>query len=190
MKTYFVSGIEAFHDDFVEKCCTFFPSWRKEQMMRYKHINGRIQNGLAYVLLIYALKKEGIFDKMPEFCYNEHGKPFLKNYPGWHFNLSHSKTAVCCTLSHKDIGIDIEDIGSYKDSLAHYTCNDEELKLLENSHDKAETFYMLWTQKEAVFKMIGSGITNDIKNILKTPYINIETKRIGNTWMSIANKIL
>lgn len=188
MKIYLVKNIDTFDKSFVEKCITFFPKWRKEKMLRYKHLKGQIQCGLGYVLLIHALREEGIFKEMPEFSYNEHDKPFLKNYPGWYFNISHSKTAVCCVVSRKEMGIDIEEVGEYKESLAAYICNDKELESLHDSENKADDFYKLWTRKEAVFKMIGSGITNDIKDILDTPYVNITSLKVDNIWLTVVHR--
>lgn len=188
MKIYLVKNIDTFDKSFVEKCITFFPKWRKEKMLRYKHLKGQIQCGLGYILLIHALREEGIFKEMPEFSYNEHDKPFLKNYPGWYFNISHSKTAVCCVLSRKEMGIDIEEVGEYKESLAAYICNDKELESLHDSENKADDFYKLWTRKEAVFKMIGSGITNDIKDILDTPYIDITSLKVDNIWLTVVRR--
>ncbi len=188
MKIYLVKNIDTFDKSFVEKCITFFPKWRKEKMLRYKHLKGQIQCGLGYILLIHALREEGVFKEMPEFSYNEHDKPFLKNYPGWYFNISHSKTAVCCVLSRKEMGIDIEEVGEYKESLAAYICNDKELESLHDSENKADDFYKLWTRKEAVFKMIGSGITNDIKDILDTPYINITSLKVDNIWLTVVRQ--
>lgn len=188
MKIYLVKNIDTFDKSFVEKCITFFPKWRKEKMLRYKHLKGQIQCGLGYILLIHALREEGIFKEMPEFSYNEHDKPFLKNYPGWYFNISHSKTAVCCVLSRKEMGIDIEEVGEYKESLAAYICNDKELESLHDSENKADDFYKLWTRKEAVFKMIGSGITNDIKDILDTPYIDITSLKVDNIWLTVVRQ--
>lgn len=186
MKICIVHGIDAFDESFIDKCKTFFPKWRKEKMLRYKHLKGQIQCALGYLLLIHALCEEGVFNEMPEFSYNEHDKPFLKNYPGWYFNISHCKTAACCVLSHRDIGIDIEEVKEYKENLAAYICNNNELKSLHDSNNKSDDFYKLWTRKEAVFKMLGSGITNNIKDILNTPNINIESHKIDNLWLSVA----
>lgn len=186
MKIYLVKNIDAFDENFVDKCKTFFPKWRKEKMLRYKHLKGQIQCALGYLLLIHALREEGVFNEMPEFSYNEHDKPFLKNYPGWYFNISHCKTAACCVLSHRDIGIDIEEVKEYKENLAAYICNNNELESLHDSNNKSDDFYKLWTRKESVFKMLGSGITNNIKDILNTPNINIESHKIDNLWLSVA----
>lgn len=186
MKIYYVTDIDALDEDFVEQCVSFFPDWRSDKMLRYKHLKGKVQNGLAYLLLIKALRDEGVLNELPEFYYNEHGKPYLKNYPDLYYSISHCKTAVCCVLGKKEVGVDIEEIGAYKESLANYVCNDNELDTLHNADDKSERFYKLWTMKEAVFKMLGTGITKDIKNILNTPYINIETYKINNYFLSVA----
>ena len=186
MKIYIVSEIDAFDESLVEQCLSFFPQWRKDKMLNYKFLKGKIQCAVAYLLLIHALREEGVFVDMPEFGYGEHGKPFLKNYPTWHFNFSHCKNAVCCVLSREQIGVDVEDIREYKENLAEYVCNEEELATLHGSDDKADAFYKLWTQKEAVFKMSGSGITKDIKNVLKNNAAHIDSYKIGEIWLSVS----
>ena len=186
MKIYLINGIDTFDESFIETCLSFFPKWRSDKMLKYKFLNGRVQCTVAYLLLIYALREEGVFVDMPEFSYGEHGKPFLKNYPDWYFNISHCKNAVCCVLSREDVGVDIEEIKEYKESLAAYISNDEELSLLHNSDNQADDFYKLWTQKEAVFKMLGSGITKDIKNILVHNDAPIKSYKIGDIWLSVS----
>lgn len=186
MKIYYVNGIDAFDDGFVEKCSAFFPQWRKDKMLAYRFLKGKIQCALAYLLLIYALREEGVFVDMPEFYYGEHDKPYLKNYPGWYFSLSHCKNAVCCVLSREEVGVDIEEIGEYKESLAEYVCNENELEILHSSDNQSDDFYKLWTCKEAVFKMLGSGITKDIKDILNKG-IPVDSYKVGNMWLSISH---
>ena len=185
MKIYFINGIDSFDDEFVEKCLSFFPQWRKDKALSYKFLKGRLQCVLAYLLLIHALREEGVLTDMPEFCYGEHNKPYLKNYPDWHFNFSHCKNAVCCVLSRKEVGVDIEEIREYKESLASYVCNEDEMMLLHNSDNQADDFYKLWTRKEAAFKMLGSGITKDIKNVLNNN-VSVDSYKIGDMWLSVS----
>ena len=186
MKIYIVNEIDAFDESLVEQCLSFFPQWRKDKMLNYKFLKGKIQCAVAYLLLIHALREEGVFVDMPEFGYGEHGKPFLKNYPTWHFNFSHCKNAVCCVLSREQIGVDVEDIREYKEYLAEYVCNEKELAALHSSDDRADVFYKLWTRKEAVFKMSGSGITKDIKNVLENNDVHIDSYKIGKMWLSVS----
>ena len=44
--------------------------------------------------------------------------------------------------------------------------NDEETILITKSPDPAETFIRFWTMKEAVLKLSGDGIRNDMKTVL------------------------
>ena len=66
-------------------------------------------------------------------------------------------------VSDKPVGIDIESIRPYKESLARYVMNDDELQRINGS---ALEFTKLWTQKEAVVKLTGQGITTDLKSVL------------------------
>ena len=79
-----------------------------------------------------------------------------------------------------------EEIKEYKESLAEYVCNEEELKALNGSDNQADGFYKLWTQKEAVFKMLGSGITKDIKNVLNKGFF-VDSYKIGDMWISVSS---
>lgn len=186
MKIYFVKNIDDIDESLVNTCVSFFPEWRKQQMMAYKFSKGRVKNAVAYLLLVKALRDVGVFNELPDFYYNEHKKPFLKNYKGWFFNISHCKSAVCCAFSDQQIGVDIEEVREYKESLANYVCNEKELQQLSCSDTKADDFYKLWTQKEAVFKLMGTGITGEIKNILNTDNVIVTSEKIDNMWISTA----
>lgn len=68
------------------------------------------------------------------------------------------KTVVICALSHCPVGIDIESIIEYDDSLANYTMNAQELQLINAAEHPNVAFTCLWTMKEAVLKWKGCGI--------------------------------
>ena len=143
---------------------------RREQALKFKHELGQRLCVMAYQLLKQGLREEyGITDN-PVFEYNEHGKPSITGHPGIHFNLSHCKHAVVCVLSDRPIGVDVEYIRPYSESLAHYTMNDEELSQIQSAEHPDEAFIRLWTMKEAAMKLIGTGISNDLKQVLKAPY--------------------
>ena len=70
MKIYFIDNIGGVFDErLVSECSSFFPKWRKEQMLKFKFLKGRLQNALGYLLLVYALKQEGVFKELPDFEY-------------------------------------------------------------------------------------------------------------------------
>jgi 4'-phosphopantetheinyl transferase len=97
------------------------------------------------------------------FTRNDHGKPFLADFPDVAFNLSHTADRIaiavgqCCRL-----GIDIESCKP-RTHLAALTdkCFGEEEKAYWQSRPETErlyAFYQFWTRKEAFVKAVGRGI--------------------------------
>ena len=141
---------------------------RREQAPKFKHEQGQRLCVLAYQLLKEGLRKEyGILEN-PIFEYNEHGKPSIVGHPEIYFNMSHCKEAAVCVISTHPIGIDVESIREYKDSLVNYTMNEEEACEIKSSGNPASAFIRLWTMKESTMKLIGTGISNDMKSVIDT----------------------
>ena len=142
---------------------------RREQVLRFKHILGRRTSVAAYLLLRKALLDVYGITEKPVFEYGEHGKPSIIGHPEIHFNLSHCKEAAICVVSNHPIGVDVESVREYKESLARYSMNDEELKQILNASRPDVAFTRFWTMKEALVKMTGTGISNHMKDILSQP---------------------
>ena len=141
---------------------------RREQALKFKHEQGQRLCVLAYQLLKKGLQQEYGITENPIFEYNEHGKPSIVGHPEICFNLSHCKEAVVCVISDQPVGVDVESIREYKESLVRYTMNNEEIREIEPSENPAATFIRLWTMKEATMKLIGTGISNDMKTVIDT----------------------
>ena len=139
---------------------------RREQALRFKHELGQRTCVLAYLLLKRALLREYGITENPLFEYGENGKPILAFHPEIHFNLSHCREAVACVVSDRPVGIDVESVREYKESLAAYTMNEQELASIVSAERPDVAFIRLWTMKEARLKLTGEGISNDIKNVL------------------------
>jgi 4'-phosphopantetheinyl transferase len=166
---YVFSGVSKLTGEFLEICSSFLPSWRLDQLMRYRFPVDRKLNALGYLLLVYALKNEGYFHSLPEFGFHIDGKPFLVNYPGVYFNLSHCHQAVVCILCCREAGVDVEAVCAYDDDLAKAISNDAEYSWINESPNPeamARRFTELWTRKESLLKWRGTGLTNDLRNIL------------------------
>ena len=141
---------------------------RREQALKFKYELGQRLCVRAYLLLKKGLRETyGITDN-PIFEYNEHGKPSMVGHPEIYFNLSHCKEAAVCVLSDQPIGVDVESIRKYKESLVNYTMNDEEIGQIKSAENPAVAFIRLWTMKEATTKLIGTGISNDMKTVIDT----------------------
>ncbi|MBO7601844.1 MAG: 4'-phosphopantetheinyl transferase superfamily protein [Bacteroidaceae bacterium] len=148
---------------------------RREQALKFKHELGQRTCAAAYLLLCDGLRKEyGIIEK-PVFEYGEHGKPSLLGYPHIQFNFSHCREAVICILSNQPVGVDIESIRPFKQTLVDYTMNEEEVARIQQAERPDFEFIKLWTQKEAVLKLSGDGISKDMKQVLLNPPASLTT---------------
>lgn len=139
---------------------------RRQQALKFKHEQGRKTCAMAYLLLCEALRQEYGITELPVFEYGEHGKPFIVGHPDIHFNFSHCREAVICAVSDQPVGVDVESIREYKESLARYTMNDQELEQIARAERPDVEFIRLWTMKEAVLKLSGRGIVDDLKHVL------------------------
>ena len=112
----------------------------------------------------------------PVFSYGAHGKPVLVGRPEIHFNLSHCREAVVCVLSDRPVGIDVEAVSHYKESVARYTMNERELREILEAERPDVAFTRLWTMKEAVLKLSGEGLRDNLKEVLAdVDKLNIQT---------------
>ena len=186
-------NIEELGEDFVAWVETVLPDWRREQMLAIKHLRGRVQCAVAWLLVHHCQMSEGGSSQQEVarndmWVYNEHGKPFFEGRDDLFFSISHCKGAVAVAIDDKEVGVDIEEISRYKESLESYVLNEEEVpRCTRNDKSRAECFIEIWTQKEAVFKLLGTGITHDIKDVLKNhPEVNVYSERIGNKILSVA----
>jgi len=139
---------------------------RREQAMRFKHEQGRRESAAAFLLLWRALRDEYGLEEPPVLAYDDGGKPFLAGHPEIHFNMSHCRVAVACVVDRRPVGIDVETIRKYNPQLAAYTMNDEELRRIEASAEPEVEFTRLWTMKEALLKMSGTGLRQNLKTVL------------------------
>jgi len=163
---YINDHLEDISEELVEKAISSLPLWRREQALKFKYPEGQRECALAYLELCRGLQLEYNIREMPSFSFNKNGKPFLQTLPHIHFSLSHCKGVVGCFLSSAPCGLDIERIRPAKESLVRYCMNEEECQQIFSSPNPDAAFISLWTQKEAVFKLKGTGINDDIKNIL------------------------
>ena len=163
---------------------------RREQALKFKFEQGQRLCVLAYQLLKEGLRQAYGITGNPIFEYNEHGKPSIVGHPEIFFNLSHCKEAAICVVSDQPVGVDVESIREYKESLVNYTMNDEEIGQINSSETPAAAFICLWTMKEATTKLIGTGISNDMKTVIDTTqykYTTVDRQRYIYTVCTFSN---
>lgn len=99
------------------------------------------------------------FDDSPEMAHRESGAPYLPDHPDLWVSVSHCRRAVAVALSWKGpVGIDVECRRRVDEALMERVCTEAELSAVRSDSDPTMAFLRLWTQKEAVLKMRGTGI--------------------------------
>ena len=82
---------------------------------------------------------------------------------GWHYSLSHSRGMIALAISNSGpCGIDLEHHRQRANitELAHDWFHQSETQLLKSltGSERTNTFYRLWTMKEAFIKAVGSSV--------------------------------
>jgi 4'-phosphopantetheinyl transferase len=149
------------HFDF-EAALPYLSAQRREQALQFKFELGRKTSAAVYLLLCKGLREEYGITEPPVFEFGEHGKPSIVGHPDIHFNMSHCREAAICVLSNRPVGVDVESVREFHESLVRYTMNDEEVRQIEQAERPDVEFIRLWTMKEAVLKHSGRGIVDDL----------------------------
>jgi phosphopantetheinyl transferase len=101
------------------------------------------------------------------FSYSSKGKPLCDNEKMLDFNISHSADWVVLGVSSvAAIGVDVEraDRAIGKKAIA-FALTDKQVLTLTAAVDPVERMMLYWTQKEAVSKALGVGISVGFKSI-------------------------
>ncbi|WP_336053678.1 4'-phosphopantetheinyl transferase family protein, partial [Niallia taxi] len=128
------------------------------------------------ILLRYALLKESKDIANVSICYNEYGKPSIKN-ENIHFNLSHSKNSIVLGIAKQELGIDILcERRINKEFIRFFFSKEEQIYLDDLTKEKRDYYWNALCFKEAYIKRIGGKII-DMKNKLVCPR-NIEYGKV------------
>lgn len=159
--------MDAINQDSIASLIDNVPTWRREEALKFKHLFGQFASLKSYCMLQQMI---GFADKVSDWGYGENGKPFLKQLKGTYFNISHCKKGIAVAVDTEPIGVDIEEIRQPSDGLIDKVMNKKESALINSSANPSLAFTRLWTQKEAVCKLTGTGITDFMQDTL-TPDI-------------------
>ncbi len=114
---------------------------------------------LGKLLLLKYLKEKGMIkdNHLPLLSYTGEGKPYFKDIDNINFSISHSNCLVGCAFCDKNIGFDLEKMEFIDIHEFVEVFTEAELNYIKVSNNPILRFYNLWTQKEALLKLIGLG---------------------------------
>lgn len=120
-------------------------------------------------ILEYSLLQKKLNNDLSNIKYTKKGKPFIENNKK--FSISHSKNILVIAIKNKDVGVDVQHILNFDESIANLILNENELNLIKNSKNKDLLFTIFWTKKESIIKLKAEGFNQDLKNIISAEYI-------------------
>lgn len=141
------------------------PEWRRRYSLSYHRAIDQYLCARSYLLLTEILAEHFNVKEKPDFGYHSCGKPFLAGYPDIHFNFSHCCGGILCAVDHAPVGVDIENI-QFFDDLARDVLSDREYQDTISSGTPEVRFTEYWTMKESRLKLEGTGLTDNIRNVL------------------------
>ncbi len=151
-----------------------------ERQARIKRFLRRVdaERCLVADVLIRSIvcRRFGIPNSEIEFGADSYGKPFLKDYSNFYFNLTHSGCWVACAVDSSPIGVDVEEIQTIDFNIAKsYYFSEEYADFIKKPEgDKLEFFFDLWTLKESYMKAAGKGFSIPLQSFC----VKIETDGI------------
>ncbi|WP_367567468.1 4'-phosphopantetheinyl transferase superfamily protein [Lacrimispora sp.] len=144
-------------------------------LAQYEAAHGREKRQTEHLLgkrLLYQGLKE-VYGIAPEpenqvvILKGEHGKPYLKDFPHIHYNISHTEGLAACGLGESSLGIDVERIRPFPDRVAERVFSSAEKRRMKElpQEERDSYFFRIWTLKESYVKALGCGITVPLADI-------------------------
>lgn len=140
----------------------------QERADRYRQTADQERHILAHALKRHCLGQH--LNTPPElltFSKGEKGKPLCDQAPQTDFNIAHSGAWILFGLSaHGTIGVDVEHgFREVSDAVADYALNQPQYDKVKSSTTPEQAMMVYWTQKEAISKALGLGLSMDFKKL-------------------------
>ena len=182
-------------DNEVERLLPLVSAQRREVALRFRFTFGRYTCLKSYVMLQQLVQEvlaetderwlslqQRIKEWDGNFVFNEHDKPFMQNalgerIEGVDFSISHCKNAIAVALYDRPVGVDVESFRHAEEPLLKRTMNPDEQAEVRADADPTEAFTRLWTRKEAVLKLRGTGLVDNLHDVLT----NLENIQLETT---------
>lgn len=126
------------------------------------------------LLLQYAVRRYlGVKERVEiRYGYGKYGKPYLEEYPGLHFSLSHSGSFACCVFADREVGIDLQEARPMREGLAGRILSEQEYARYGNMalrEEKEDWLCRCWCAKESYMKLTGEGLAGDFRRVCLEP---------------------
>lgn len=132
-----------------------------------------------------AEQKQENSSRKLRFGYGANGKPYLADYPQFHYNLSHSGRYAAIAFADREVGIDIQQRRSIREALVRRVLSDAEYEhytRLQNEKDREDWFFECWCVRESYGKLTGEGLLRELRETLPTNGIVCRAYRLAEDY--------
>ncbi|MBR4119596.1 MAG: 4'-phosphopantetheinyl transferase superfamily protein [Bacteroidales bacterium] len=113
----------------------------------YSNTKRQTEQLISHILIKHLL------GQVKEIKHRSNGAPYIENCENKFISISHSKKSIAVAISEKPIGIDLEEIDRKQYSLhKKFTTTNEQL-WIESSDNKQLISAIIWSAKEAIYKL-------------------------------------
>jgi 4'-phosphopantetheinyl transferase len=180
---YFVDVTVA--DDVVEALAQLLTIPERARVDRYRFNDDRRRSIVARAATRRFLGRSLDADPATLVIHEEEfGKPVLRGRE-IEFNASHSGDLVALAFSKETaVGVDVERRRQLTDTLAlaRRYFSAEEVAIVERAVDADDTFFAIWTAKEAIVKASGKGIGTGDLNGFTVPFRDPQLRPVIDGW--------
>jgi len=175
----YINDVSSYDFTNLKKELKSLPKWRVEKINSLKMDKDKQLSFVAGVMLRNKLIECGYSGEDNNVIINEMGKevPTRKDLD---FSISHSGTKVMLAIDKKPIGCDIQIMDKDGIRIARTFFTASENRILDKAENQKEMFYRIWTIKEAVLKMEGSGLSQSLRSfdvVLRRGKFSIKGKK-------------
>ena len=167
MEIYAVRTLDI-SEEKLDNLCLLISLEKRCIIKKFNNKKDKIRTLIAEMLIRTIIVKElSIRNKHITLERSQYGKPYLKDYPKFNFNVSHSGDFVVCAIDTKPIGTDIEQIKhiEYEDIAKSFFSVSEFNYIAKNDLGVGlSKFYEIWTLRESYIKCCGQGLSIPLKS--------------------------
>lgn len=158
IQLYYHSLAQPLPSDYYQHHLALLPVVMQQKLNKLHRWQDQHASLLGKIMLLKALKTLAPHLSLANLSLTPHGRPYFPN-ASFDFNISHANNLVMCGVSPTRIGVDVEQVLpiSLSDFESHFT--PEEFLHMQEAPNPLLAFYTHWTQKEAVLKAMGTGLS-------------------------------
>lgn len=192
IKIYILPIDEKINDNEFYRLLNFVSENRKESVQKFHFDIDKKLSLYSELLVRYIVCRElQISNDKIKFLHGKHGKPYIIDFPNFHYNISHTHSAIAAAFSDSPVGIDIEKIRIAETEIAKRFFAETEIKYVFDNYTEIDIhFFDIWTKKESYVKYTGYGLSTPLNSfdVCAEPLVNkIQTFEIMGYVISCCN---